>query len=210
MDYAFGYTGERYPSSAPYYHDGPTHAVYQQSSVHQLAPPPPLQPMSPEFQKPVEVSSARYTTYTQSQSSNGTPIITSGGRWGVQPPLKHDTAISESSPLPSHPLRPAEYAHYRSTSSWSIQSNNDSYPASYTRSDSSFPQSSVAAPGRAEYEPAEYSAQSPSVDAEQDSENDFHPSGRRRKGLWALVDAPNNNTGNPGYSIKVRREGTVL
>ncbi|KAG8895840.1 hypothetical protein FRC00_006821 [Tulasnella sp. 408] len=167
--------------------------------------------MSQESQKPIEQPASAYNTYTQPRFPDGPSVAASDARWEMQLPSRYETPTPGGSSLPSYPLRPAQYHHYRSTSSWSVQSNNDLYSDSYARSNPGFSQSSidVAAPSRTQYEPAGYSARSPSTGVEQEGEVDLHPSGRPRKGLWALVDAPNNNTGNPGYSIKVLMEYAI-
>ncbi|KAG8931721.1 hypothetical protein FRC01_000923 [Tulasnella sp. 417] len=165
--------------------------------------------MSSESPKPIDQPPSTYTTYAQPRYPDGQSITASEARWETQLPSKYGASTPEASSLSSYPLRPAQYHHYRSTSSWSVQSNNDLYSDSYARPNPTFLRSNVPSTSNTAYEPAGYNARSPSAGVEQDTEVDLHPSGRPRKGLWALVDAPNNNTGNPGYSIKVLMEYAI-
>ncbi|KAG8999589.1 hypothetical protein FRB90_012038 [Tulasnella sp. 427] len=185
--------------------------MHQQPSDYHSAHPPFPHSASTELQKTMDLPPSTYTSYTQSRTADRGPIVHSDSRWEIRPSLKQVGPVPEPSPLSSYPIRPEQYSHYRTTSSWSVQSSSGSYTDSYTRPSNTLPLPEVTTSSSSRYAQADDSTPSASAPSEHDhdSEADLHPSGRLRKGLWALVDAPNNNTGNPGYSIKVLMEYAI-
>ncbi|KAG8897854.1 hypothetical protein FRB99_007870 [Tulasnella sp. 403] len=200
------------------YSDSTQPAYYQDASGQTSSQPPPYPPQLPPLVTHQTMSFTRHDHHSPNYDPASASPHTAESSSATNLPRWNQTAASSASstpppfdqraPLPA--VQPLPYP-YPGPSQWpQSHSNDQSYQDPYARAQERppSPPTRPAAPTPFAFEPPSANQEPPQTDQPSDVSG-ASGSRPRRTGLWALVDAPDNNRGNPGYSIKILMEYAI-